>query len=70
MPVFVCDQCGCLENTACSHFWSREEGTPALCSQCDPTIGIWHNRFERRKWDGNPEGIINKDPNEPFYFMR
>jgi len=61
MPVFVCDECGCLENTACSQYWSREKGSPALCSLCDPEIRKWHGRFEHRKWDGNPEGICNKD---------
>lgn len=70
MPVFVCDNCGCLENTALSNFWGRTKGEPALCSECDPFIGKWHNRFEKKKWNGDPKGIVNKDPNEPFYFLR
>jgi hypothetical protein len=67
MSVFVCDQCDCLENTACSGYWFRKKGDPALCSECDPQIGKWHGIFPKRKWDGNPEDIINKDP---FYNQR
>jgi len=70
MGAFVCDKCGCLENTALSNYWTREEGSPALCSACDPEIGKWHGAFLRRKWDGNPEGICNKDSKEFGYCKR
>ena len=70
MGVFVCDSCGCLENTALSNYWIRNKGTPALCSACDPAIGKWHGAFKRRMWDGNPEGICNKDPGEFGYCKR
>jgi hypothetical protein len=70
MPIFVCEKCNCLENTACSQYWSREKGSPALCSQCDPEIGKWHGRFERREWEGNPDGICNKDDREFGYLFR
>ena len=70
MGVFVCDSCGCLENTACSLYWSKQRGEPALCSECDPDIGRWHGRFPKRAWDGNPEGICNKDPGEFGYCKR
>jgi len=70
MGAFVCDKCGCLENTALSNYWVREEGSPALCSACDPEIGKWHGTFPRRKWDGNPDGICNKDPKEFGYCVR
>ena len=45
MPIFVCDICNCLENTACSQYWNRKPGEPALCSLCDPDIHRWHGRF-------------------------
>ena len=60
MSLFQCYECGCRENTATSNFWTRQEGPwrglPSqpwmLCSACDPEIGKWHGRFER-KYLGN-----------------
>lgn len=58
MPLFVCDKCGCIENTACGHWWARkhvffEEGSldpelvgKPLCSECIPA----------RYSDGSPAG--------------
>jgi hypothetical protein len=46
VPVFICENCGCIENTAVSNYWSRGNG-PALCSECDPKIGKWHGRFPK-----------------------
>jgi len=44
MPLFKCEICGCIENTACGHYWSKDwpqfKGTileKALCSECTPT---------------------------------
>lgn len=48
MPIFKCSKCGMMENTAPSHYWTRESGSPALCTECDPEIGRWHGFFERR----------------------
>lgn len=50
MSLFVCEDCGCIENTALSLFWVRGDG-PALCSECDPRIGKWHCCFDRRPYD-------------------
>ena len=54
MPIFMCEQCGCIENTACSGYWSRKEceDKRALCSECDPNIGKWHGMFERQSVEG------------------
>jgi hypothetical protein len=54
MPLFRCTECGCVENTACSHYAVRERGEPALCSECDPAIGKWHGLFEK----GSAEGYL------------
>lgn len=53
MSLFVCEDCGVVENTATSRFWFRtkENALKALCSQCDPTIGKWHGLFPRAKYD-------------------
>ena len=44
MPLFKCENCGCIENTACGHYWSKDikrfkgtEYAKALCSECTPT---------------------------------
>jgi len=47
MSIFRCEKCGCVENTATCGYNYREEGSPALCSECDPKIGKWHNLFAK-----------------------
>lgn len=44
MSLFVCDLCGCVDNTALGHFWGRNSDMfadkslkgKALCSECSP----------------------------------
>jgi hypothetical protein len=44
MPLFVCDECGCVENTALGFYWGKghikfkdeEKNDKALCSECMP----------------------------------
>ncbi len=45
MPLFVCDKCGCVDNTAYGRYWTKDitnmwdkenEGL-ALCTECAPT---------------------------------
>jgi len=56
MPIFQCSKCRCVENTAVSNYWTRtitkikngeETESPAICSECDPEIGKWHNYFPK-----------------------
>jgi len=60
MPLFVCDVCHAIENTACGHYWSRgmdfgsgPTDSRALCSECMPYSevmkvgGKWHGEFEK-----------------------
>lgn len=61
MGLFVCEQCGHVENTALSHYWLRGQyghDSRALCSHCDPERE-GHNRFPSRPWDG--EIVLNPD---------
>jgi hypothetical protein len=56
MSIFMCTECGCVENTACSNYWSRnlnddKEDSKPLCSECDPLIGKWHGKFEKHQAD-------------------
>jgi hypothetical protein len=51
MPLFECEKCHCVENTALCHYWSRfynDRTGEALCSECDPSIKKWHGRFPKR----------------------
>jgi hypothetical protein len=49
MSLFMCRECGCVENTACCDYWSRRlDGKPIICSECDPAIGKWHGQFPKR----------------------
>lgn len=68
MSLFVCDTCGCVENTATSNYWRRRAlHMAALCSQCDPEIAKWHGLFRRKEWDGErpmrnrPESLTQED---------
>jgi len=44
MPIFVCEKCGAIENTALGHFWGKAHfrfkdanlNGKALCSRCVP----------------------------------
>lgn len=48
MPLFVCEICGAIENTALGYYWSaRLQNVPRMCSECAPTIGKWHGRFPK-----------------------
>lgn len=52
MSLFRCSKCGCVENTACSDYFSRVyfDGEEPLCSEC--LTGKWHNKFEKQSASG------------------
>jgi len=73
MPLFVCDECGCVDNTALGHYWTRGKyGTPkeALCTECMPEeydkglkgsrYGKWHDRFPKEKYVPGKFGVLNR----------
>lgn len=39
MSLFICDNCGNIENTATSFYNVRKPGEVALCYPCDPKGG-------------------------------
>lgn len=49
MSLYRCDKCGCADNTALTRYWFRDGGA-ALCSECDPAIGKWHEQFPKKPW--------------------
>lgn len=61
-PLFVCEACGCIENTALATFWNRRYYTDprALCSECRPG-STWHGRFPRRQYDPATDHVQFKD---------
>jgi len=79
MSLFRCEQCGCIENTATSNYWSRKYrrgrssaekpgDTRLLCSECDPEIGKWHGRFPRQSANGwliDAQGFIWHPDTDP-----
>jgi len=66
MSLFQCDKCGCVENTACCHYWINKyylKKKEILCSACDPKINKWHDKFprvflEKDKWKTNKDGNL------------
>jgi hypothetical protein len=46
MPLFICEKCQTIENTALGHYWGEKE---KLCSEC--AFGKWHGRFPKEKFD-------------------
>jgi hypothetical protein len=56
MPLFVCDRCSTVENTACGDHVGNllDKSVPKLCSACMESVppyregGKWHGHFERR----------------------
>lgn len=64
MGLFLCENCGCVENTALGFYWSNsvidwppEFKGKRLCSECGPTHypdgtstrwGQWHGKFPKQ----------------------
>jgi hypothetical protein len=55
MPLFACDKCNTVENTALGDYWVHAgKDEPVLCSEC--STGTWHGRFPKERADsGNWE---------------
>lgn len=51
MPLFKCEKCGCIENTAISSYWEAlHSKTEKLCSECGEPFK-WHGSFPKRGAD-------------------
>ena len=49
MSVYICEKCGCIENTSLGGYWDNEfNNEPKMCSECN--TGKWHNQFEKTHW--------------------
>ena len=72
MPLYVCEICGCIDNTALGHAYHPkvdekgelvrdEEGRIVFdrrCTECK--TGVWHAKFPKEKYDPNKHNVINK----------
>jgi hypothetical protein len=61
MPLFVCENCNCIENTATGHYWRRNHVSfgdnhhlngKALCSECEPLKFSDGSAAGTGKWHG------------------
>lgn len=71
MPIFECEQCFCVDNTACCGYWNRGDG-PGLCSECDPKIKKWHGLFDKESSEGyllGNDGFLYRE-GEDFSFRK
>lgn len=58
MPLFACERCNTVDNTALAHYWGRDE---KLCSECGH--GEWHGKFEKNdanKYQLNKHGFLER----------
>jgi hypothetical protein len=64
MSLFKCPKCGCVENTACGHYWPavlRKEAPE--CSECN--TGTWHGLFPKQTPEEagyiiSPDGYLHR----------
>lgn len=58
-PLLRCTKCGHLDSAEYSNI-----GINGVCSLCDPDIGCWHNRFERKlpasSNDPIPDSVVDR----------
>ena len=47
MPLYRCEKCGCIENTAMGFYWGKYK---KLCSKC--STGKWHRVFRKKSAKG------------------
>jgi hypothetical protein len=70
MPLFICDRCHCVDNTATSDFWlqARSRSPERLCTEC--RTGIWHDRFPKAPHAGQrviwPKDHTPRPPTPPL----
>lgn len=63
MPLFACANCLCVENTAACNYYEQVLDSRPLCSECDPSIGLWHGKFEKKSAKGmfiDSQGHLHK----------
>ena len=78
MPLFVCDVCECVENTALGHYWGRGQNFfgpelkgKALCSECSPATFIDGSKnSDGGRWHGKfPKRKVTQEDLDGGGFM-
>lgn len=74
MPLFVCEKCGAVENTALGSYWARDhvryKDSPelngkALCSECTPKSFEGGSPTGKGEWHGRfPKEYVKDLPPE------
>lgn len=65
MPLFVCENCNCIENTSMCRYWElKEKGEKLVCSACDSKINHWHGNFPQEYFNGYAWKIITTERGE------
>lgn len=65
MPLFICDKCGCIDNTSMpeNNFYDFDDDSQ-LCTEC--FCGKWHGEFPKI----TKEEFQKKHPKERFMDKR
>ena len=74
MPCFICEKCGCVDNTACGgNYWihtfnvntNQKTDEKIMCCEC--YTGKWHGMFPKKSWSdyGTPEELIESERKHP-----
>ena len=66
MGLFICDKCGCIENTSSGRYWTKDSVSmwadddlgKALCSECAPTV--YKSGGKTGKFNGKWHGRFDK----------
>jgi len=79
MPLFICEKCGAIENTALGHYWCREYfkfkdaslNNKALCSECAPLeFDDGQKTGNNGKWHGRfKKEFFDKSKDDAELFM-
>lgn len=70
MSTFKCSKCGCKESTGASNGQLDiiKGADVLLCSECDPRIGRWHNRFKKEAMNVAYDKEIHGPLPEKYWF--
>ena len=78
MPLFICEECGTIENTALGHYWSKDhvkfkdssKNNKALCSSCIPAEYDDSSETGRGKWHGKfPKETFDPKKHNPDHYL-
>jgi len=78
MSLFICENCGVIENTALGHFWAKDAvkfkdsnmNGKALCSECAPCEYEDGSKSKYGKWHGKfPREKFNPEKHDKADFV-